>query len=339
MAAEVSMDYGAVESMAQGFSTSADTFHAVDRALESAVAVLRASAFIGMVGNLALAEYLDNIRPNVARLAATCEEMNNDLLGAIASLRDGDYSGSQRFAGGMGGNPAAGGGAPTAPGQPAPVTGKPINYLDMYKDGQNGWKLIVAPNGSFTPDELVDQGSRPACTVYGAMNLLIENGYDISQADADKLYQDELKNIDLWSDTGVFMDIMDGKHDIEGFDIHHAENILDKYGAGYDHDDFSTYWGLGSPDRGAAENFLVKQVNSGKPVYVTTEVNESFGMGSGGHAYTVIGTQTDSNGKLTNVMVSSNWGQSGGSVWEIPAKQFMDDWMEWNDGEYIVLNK
>jgi len=95
--AEVSMDYDAVQRMADGFSRSADTLQAVSKALEVAIGILKASAFLGMVGNMALAHYLEGIKPNVDRLAATCEEMSMDLIGAIISLRDGDYSGSQRF--------------------------------------------------------------------------------------------------------------------------------------------------------------------------------------------------------------------------------------------------
>lgn len=98
--ADVSMDFDVVEALADGFGVAAETLGAVDRALEVVVAVLRTSAFVGLVGNLGLAIYLDNIRPEVRRLAATCAELQGDLYGAIASLRDGDFSGSQRFVGG-----------------------------------------------------------------------------------------------------------------------------------------------------------------------------------------------------------------------------------------------
>ncbi|MEW6578955.1 MAG: hypothetical protein AB1435_07145 [Chloroflexota bacterium] len=96
--AEVSMDYDAVQKLSDSFRASSDTLEAVSKALEVAIAVLKASAFFGLVGNLALAHYLEGIKPNVDRLAATCEELSMDLIGAIISLRDGDYSGSQRFA-------------------------------------------------------------------------------------------------------------------------------------------------------------------------------------------------------------------------------------------------
>ncbi len=95
--AEVSMDYDAVQRMSDGFKNSSETLQAVSKALEIAIGILKATAFFGMVGNLALAHYLEGIKPNVDRLANTCDEMSMDLIGAIVSLRDGDNSGSQRF--------------------------------------------------------------------------------------------------------------------------------------------------------------------------------------------------------------------------------------------------
>lgn len=95
--AEVSMDYGVVENMANIFGTSSQVLKAVAKALEIASAALKATAMFGMVGNLALARYLDNIKPKAEQLGATCAELKGDLMGAIVSLRDGDTSGSQRF--------------------------------------------------------------------------------------------------------------------------------------------------------------------------------------------------------------------------------------------------
>lgn len=326
--AEVSMDFSVVESMAEGFRSSAETLHAVSQALETAAAVLRASAFVGMVGNLALAEYLDQIQPNVARLASTCEELDHDLIGAIISLRDGDLSGSQRFIDGGGGGRFAGiGGLPG--GAAVPEAGGSAVNMANYADGQNGWELVPT-SGDFTPDELVEQ-SGPSCTLFGTMNLLIENGYDISQDEANQIYQNHLRS---W-DPLVVIDMLDGENDW-GFGMGHAEQILDQYGAEYNHDNFSTWLGLGSPDRAAAEQFLIQQVQSGHPVLVTTQVDDSFGIEKGGHAYTVIGVQTDSNGRLTNVLVATNW--DGEQTWQIPAQDFMDDWMDWKDGEYIVID-
>ncbi len=95
--ADVSMDYGVVENMSNIFNTAHDILTAVAKALEIASAILKATAMFGMVGNLALARYLDNIKPKVEALANTSKELSGDLTGAIRSLRDGDTSGSQRF--------------------------------------------------------------------------------------------------------------------------------------------------------------------------------------------------------------------------------------------------
>jgi len=95
--ADVSMDYDVVQGISDGFGTAGDTLKAVSTALEAAINILRATAFVGLVGGLALERYLSGIKPNVDKLAATCEEMQLDLIGAITSLRDGDNSGSQRF--------------------------------------------------------------------------------------------------------------------------------------------------------------------------------------------------------------------------------------------------
>jgi hypothetical protein len=95
--ADVSMDYGVVETMANVHGTSGEMLDAVGKALRIASQILKATAMFGMVGNYAIAAYLDNIAPKVEKLAATNKELKQDLQGAIVSLRDGDQSGSQRF--------------------------------------------------------------------------------------------------------------------------------------------------------------------------------------------------------------------------------------------------
>jgi len=93
----VQMDYDVVQAMADGFNTAADVLDGVSTALEIAINVLKATAFIGLVGGYAVAMYLEQIKPAVDRLAETCNEMNLDLIGAITYLRDGDSEASQRF--------------------------------------------------------------------------------------------------------------------------------------------------------------------------------------------------------------------------------------------------
>jgi len=86
-----------VQAMADGFNAAADSLQNVSKALELAISILKASAFFGLVGNMALAQYLEGIKPNVDRLSNTCDELNHDLVGAIHYLRDGDQTASSRF--------------------------------------------------------------------------------------------------------------------------------------------------------------------------------------------------------------------------------------------------
>ncbi|MDW8299639.1 MAG: hypothetical protein RML95_09910 [Anaerolineae bacterium] len=95
--ADVAMDYEVVGRMAKIFGTSGEVLKTVGTVLEIAAKVLKASAFFGLIGNLALAYYLDNIATKCKTLSETCIEMDGDLQGAIKALRDGDYSGSTRF--------------------------------------------------------------------------------------------------------------------------------------------------------------------------------------------------------------------------------------------------
>jgi hypothetical protein len=95
----VFMDIDSVQRMADGFRSMGDVMKSVGQGLEIAIDILRATAMFGMVGNFALAHYLDGIKPHVDRLGEKFNELNYDLIGAIVSYRDGDTSGSQRFAG------------------------------------------------------------------------------------------------------------------------------------------------------------------------------------------------------------------------------------------------
>ena len=94
----VYMNVPAVERFADAFATFSDLMDEANSALEAALMILKATAFFGLVGNMALTMYLENIQPNVKALADKFRELKLDLMGAIVSYRDGDNSGSQRFA-------------------------------------------------------------------------------------------------------------------------------------------------------------------------------------------------------------------------------------------------
>jgi len=67
MAEEVYMDIPQVEKMAKGFGTFSDILKGVVKALEVAINLLRASAFVGLVGGAAVERYLSMVKPRVQK--------------------------------------------------------------------------------------------------------------------------------------------------------------------------------------------------------------------------------------------------------------------------------
>lgn len=93
----VYMDTDAVRGMAKNFGTIGDVLQAVNKAMETLSNVLKATAFVGMVGGLAVAHYIDTIRPQIEDIAEKCEEFNKDLDASVEAYERGDELGSTRF--------------------------------------------------------------------------------------------------------------------------------------------------------------------------------------------------------------------------------------------------
>lgn len=326
MAAEISMDFEIVTAMADNVLGAVHQLETVDQTLRAAIAKLYDSSFTGLVGDALVEDYTGTIQPQLANVATALGELHSDLLGAIGSLRDGDLSGSQRFSGN---GPA---GSKTIPkgGKAKPIYGSDIRF---YKDGKNGWEII--PMGDdFSVDELLIQQHGQTCVIYSTLNLMIENGYNLPQPVGDLFLAERIaSNPDKVADFAA-----DGEINY-GFPTDDAKAILDSFGVSYQHGDFSTHLGpiyLGT-DSDAAKKFLINQLKAGHPVWVTTQVDDSFGAAKGAHAETVIGVQMDKSGNLSSVLVATNDGAP--KVVEIPASAFIDDWLNYNDGEYIVMTK
>lgn len=99
MATEVFMDIPKVEAMSKRFKQFGDILEAIAKVLKTTITILKATALFGAIGNFALAAYLERIEPKVRRMATKMDDLSNDITGAIKAYRDGDMSGSQRFAG------------------------------------------------------------------------------------------------------------------------------------------------------------------------------------------------------------------------------------------------
>ena len=94
---EVYMEIPAVRRIAKRFATIADILKAVAKALQILSNVLKATAFIGLVGGYAVAAFIDRIRPVIQRLARKCDELCSDLLKSVVAYQRGDAQGATRF--------------------------------------------------------------------------------------------------------------------------------------------------------------------------------------------------------------------------------------------------
>lgn len=97
MAQEVYMEVTEVQKLAANFGKFGQTLKDVSRGLEAAIWILKATAFVGMIGNLAVASYLERIKPRVEKMSEKMIELEGDLKGAINHYTTGDTSGSDRF--------------------------------------------------------------------------------------------------------------------------------------------------------------------------------------------------------------------------------------------------
>jgi len=93
----VYMDTDAVRNMAKTFDTIGDVLDGVNKAMQALSTALKTTAFVGLVGGLAVAAYIDRIRPQVEKIAKKCEELSKDLNASVAAYERGDAIGSTRF--------------------------------------------------------------------------------------------------------------------------------------------------------------------------------------------------------------------------------------------------
>jgi len=97
MAEEVYMDVPQVQKMAESFGNFGEVLEAVSKVLEVTITVLRVTAFVGLVGGIAVERWLSQVKPRVDTMAKKMHELKGDLQGAINHYQTGDESGSARF--------------------------------------------------------------------------------------------------------------------------------------------------------------------------------------------------------------------------------------------------
>jgi hypothetical protein len=91
------MDIPAVRGIAKVCSDVGETLDTVNKTLETLVTVLKTTAFMGLVGGLAVAQFIDSIRPFIEQTAQKCLELNKDLTTSVDAFERGDQQGATRF--------------------------------------------------------------------------------------------------------------------------------------------------------------------------------------------------------------------------------------------------
>ncbi|HZT07046.1 MAG TPA: DUF6507 family protein [Chloroflexota bacterium] len=94
---EVYMNIPEVQQIAKTFAQISETLKAVSTALGVLINILKSTAFIGMVGGLAEAQFLEVIKKQIDQMAAKCDEMSKDVQAAVEAYERGDAQGATKF--------------------------------------------------------------------------------------------------------------------------------------------------------------------------------------------------------------------------------------------------
>ena len=332
MSSVIEVNYEELQQVAAQFGELSSRVQNMETTLQQQTDGLCGRGWISDAAKMFEKDMHQNVLPSLSRLHRAISETEVTLNDVMSIFATADDEAAEMLMDSQGTHPTSGH-APTSPGKkdPSPVDysdspgGISDSFLSTYTEG-DGWTYMQ--NSGFSSDERVVQigGS---CTIYGIMNLLNQEGIDISQEEADAILAEMTERY--------------GRD--RAFPLDAARSILEDHGVTFTHESFANEilgmdagWLLGN-DEAAAQQFLVDQIDAGNSVYVVTDMDDSFAplgfTGDSAHAYTVVGVQRDGSGTPINVLVSTNW--EGTPYYTIPMDDFMDDWMSWGHGTYITV--
>ena len=94
---EVYMNIPEVQGIAKTFATISEVLNGVVVALDVLINILRATAFVGMVGGLAQAHFMEIMKRQLDQMADKCEEISKDVSAAVEAYQRGDQQGATKF--------------------------------------------------------------------------------------------------------------------------------------------------------------------------------------------------------------------------------------------------
>jgi division protein CdvB (Snf7/Vps24/ESCRT-III family) len=93
----VYMNIPDVQNIAKTFATLNQILNAVSQALQVLIDTLKATAFIGLVGGLAEAHFLEIMKKQLDQMAAKFDELSKDVKAAVDAYERGDEQGATKF--------------------------------------------------------------------------------------------------------------------------------------------------------------------------------------------------------------------------------------------------
>lgn len=94
---DVQMDYDLMEEMAQIFREGSQQLEDTIRTMQGIAASLENGALLGRGGDVLASAIRDRLNARIARLQEKLEELQQDVMGALIDLRDGDKTAASRF--------------------------------------------------------------------------------------------------------------------------------------------------------------------------------------------------------------------------------------------------
>ncbi|HEY3061498.1 MAG TPA: type VII secretion target [Chloroflexota bacterium] len=94
---EVYMNIPEVQNISKTFARITDVLRGVSQALQVLIDTLKATAFIGLVGGLAEAHFLEIMKKQLDQMAQKTDELSKDVAAAVQAYERGDEQGATRF--------------------------------------------------------------------------------------------------------------------------------------------------------------------------------------------------------------------------------------------------
>jgi hypothetical protein len=94
---QVYMNIPEVEGIAKTFATVTEVLKGVSTALAALIQILYATAFVGLVGGMVQARFLEVMKRQIDQMAEKTEEISQDVTAAVQAYQRGDAQGATKF--------------------------------------------------------------------------------------------------------------------------------------------------------------------------------------------------------------------------------------------------